>query len=79
MGGKDHTLALAKELGATHTTNRKTCPDIAVEIKKITGDGANYAIDTSGNVNFVRTAWRPWAWRRLWASSRPWRSTCSAS
>ena len=56
VGGKDHTLALAKELGATHTINRKTCPDIAEEIKRITDGGANYTIDTSGNVNFVRTA-----------------------
>lgn len=56
VGGKDHTLALAKELGATHTINRKTCPDIAAKIKEITGGGANYSIDTSGNVNFVRAA-----------------------
>lgn len=56
VGGKDNTLELAKELGATHTINRKACPDIAEEIKKITGDGANYSIDTSGNTGFVRTA-----------------------
>jgi aryl-alcohol dehydrogenase len=55
VGGKDHTLELAKELGATHTINRKTCPDIVAKIKEITNGGANYSIDTSGNVNFVRT------------------------
>jgi aryl-alcohol dehydrogenase len=55
VGGKDHTLELARELGATHTINRKTCPDIAEAIREITRGGANYSIDTSGNVNFVRT------------------------
>ena len=56
VGGNPKSLELAKELGATHTNNRKTCPDIAAEIKEITGGGANYSIDTSGNVNFVRAA-----------------------
>ena len=40
VGGKPHTLALAKELGATHTINRKECEDITAEIRKITKGGA---------------------------------------
>ena len=48
------SLSLALEVGATHVINRKKCEDIVGEIKKITGGGANYAIDTSGVPDFVR-------------------------
>ena len=48
--------ALAKELGATHGINRKTCGDVVAEIKKITGGGADYAIDTSGVPDMVKKA-----------------------
>ena len=56
VGGNEESLALAKELGATHTINRKKCEDIVGEIKKITGGGADYAIDTSGVEDFVKKA-----------------------
>lgn len=44
----DDRLALAKELGATHTINSKTT-DAVAEIKKLTnGYGVNYCVDTTG-------------------------------
>lgn len=58
VGGKDNTLSLAKELGATHTINMKNCPDIVAEIKRITNGGVNYSVDTSGNDSFVLTGLR---------------------
>ena len=54
VGGNEKSLELALELGATHVINRKTCGDIAGEIRRITGGGANYSVDTSGAVEFVR-------------------------
>lgn len=56
VGGNEESLALARELGATHTINRKQCEDIPAEIKRITGGGADYAIDTSGASDFVKKA-----------------------
>ncbi len=54
VGGNENSLKLALEVGATDVINRKTCKDIPAKIKEITGGGANYSIDTSGVVNFVR-------------------------
>ena len=54
VGGNQKSLDLALDLGATHVINRKECPDIVEEIRKITGGGANYSIDTSGVADFVR-------------------------
>ncbi len=34
VSGNDESLKLAKELGATHGINRKTCSDVVAEIKK---------------------------------------------
>ncbi len=48
VGGNSKSLALAKELGATHTINRKEVDDIAAAVREITGGGADYVIDTSG-------------------------------
>ena len=56
VGGNEESLVLAKELGATHTINRKKCDCIVSEIKKITEGGADYAIDTSGVPDFVKKA-----------------------
>lgn len=56
IGGNDNSLILAKELGATHTINRKDCDDVVRKVKEITSGGANYAIDTSGVPEFVRKA-----------------------
>lgn len=56
VGGNPTSLELAKELGATHTINRKEVEDIPAEIHKITNGGANYSIDTTGVPDFVRKA-----------------------
>ncbi len=48
VGGNETSLKLAMELGATHTINRKTCSDIPGRIREITGDGTDYAVETSG-------------------------------
>lgn len=54
VGGNEKSLALALEAGATHVINRKKCDDIVGEIRRITGGGANYSVDTSGVADFVR-------------------------
>ena len=54
VGGNPKSLELAKELGATHTVNRKEVEDVVAEVKKITGGGVNYSIDTTGNGECVR-------------------------
>jgi len=41
-------LERAKELGATHTINSKN-EDAVARVREITGAGANYAVDTTGN------------------------------
>jgi aryl-alcohol dehydrogenase len=43
----DHRLALARELGATHTINHNKCSDVIGETRKITGGGLRYAVETS--------------------------------
>lgn len=43
----DNRLALAKEFGATHVFNGKDV-DIVAEVKKLTGGGSHYAIETTG-------------------------------
>src|SRR5277367_1350354 len=41
-----HRLALARELGATHTIDHNACGDVVAEIRKISG-GVRYAIESS--------------------------------
>jgi aryl-alcohol dehydrogenase len=43
----DSRLALAKEMGATHTINA-TKANVVEEVQKITGGGVNYALETTG-------------------------------
>jgi aryl-alcohol dehydrogenase len=43
----DHRLALARELGAAITINHNTCADVVGEIRKATGRGVRYAVETS--------------------------------
>ena len=72
VGGNAKSLELAKELGATHTVNRKEVSDIVEEIKKITdGKGVNYAIDTSGNGPFIQTAIKSLAFHGQLAALAP--------
>ncbi len=56
VGGNAQSLELAKELGATHTINRKEVDDVVAEIKKLTNGGTHYSIDTTGVGDFVRKA-----------------------
>ena len=43
----EHRLALARELGATHTINHTTCRNVVGEVLKITGYGARFSLETS--------------------------------
>jgi len=57
VGGNEKSLTLAKELGATHTVNRKERPDITAAVKELTGgQGVNYAVDTSGHGPMIDAA-----------------------
>lgn len=49
----DSRLELARELGATHTVNGGK-EDAVARIKEITGGGADYAVDTTGNKHVFR-------------------------
>ena len=52
----DSRLAVAKELGATHTINAET-ENVAEILAEITGgQGLDYAIDTTANMSVLRTA-----------------------
>ncbi len=53
VGGNPKSLALALEIGATHTINRKECSDLVAEIKRISDGGVNYAVETSGAEAFI--------------------------
>lgn len=48
VGGNNRSLKLAKELGATHTINRKEVDDIVKSIHDIVPEGVDFCIDTSG-------------------------------
>lgn len=53
----DEKLALAKELGATHTINGKD-PEVVSKIKALTGKmGATYSVECSGSTKALMTAW----------------------
>jgi len=52
----DHRLALARELGATHIINHKTCDDVVGEIRKLTGGGARYTVEASAEPKVLREA-----------------------
>ena len=43
----DNRLALARELGATHIINPSNGTDVVAEIRRITGTGARFALETS--------------------------------
>jgi aryl-alcohol dehydrogenase len=52
----EHRLALARELGATHTVNHNESSDVVGEIRKITGLGARYTVETSALPSVFREA-----------------------
>lgn len=51
----DHRLALATELGATHTINGADA-DLVAQIFAATGGGAQYALDTTGTPSVIQAA-----------------------
>src|SRR4029078_3858940 len=52
----EHRLALAGQLGATHTNKHNECSDVVGEIRKITGFGARYTVETSALPSVFREA-----------------------
>jgi aryl-alcohol dehydrogenase len=52
----EHRLKLARELGATHTINHSGRNDVVAELKKITGPGLRFSVDTSGTAPAFREA-----------------------
>ncbi|HXQ82691.1 MAG TPA: NAD(P)-dependent alcohol dehydrogenase [Xanthobacteraceae bacterium] len=44
---REHRLALARELGATHTINPNDCRNVAGAVRNIAASGVRYSIDTS--------------------------------
>lgn len=49
-------LALAEELGATHTINASTTENVVESIQAITGRGADFSVDTTAVTSVVRQA-----------------------
>jgi aryl-alcohol dehydrogenase len=49
-------LALARELGATHVIDHTGRTDIVAQIRKITGDGVRFSLDTSAQPAVLREA-----------------------
>jgi aryl-alcohol dehydrogenase len=52
----EHRLALARTFGATHTINHANRTDVIDEIRKITGLGARYSLETSALPSVFREA-----------------------
>jgi aryl-alcohol dehydrogenase len=52
----DQRLALARQLGATHTINHTGRNDVVAEIRNITGGGVRYSIETSAHPVVLREA-----------------------
>jgi len=52
----EHRLALARNLGATHTINHSGRTDVVVEIRKLTGLGARFSLETSALPEIFREA-----------------------
>src|SRR3954447_5860521 len=49
-------LALARELGATHTLDHSGRADVVAEIRRITGDGVRFSLETSAQPAVLREA-----------------------
>jgi aryl-alcohol dehydrogenase len=52
----EHRLALARELGATHLINHTGRTDVVTEIRKITGRGVRFSLETSAMPAVFREA-----------------------
>jgi aryl-alcohol dehydrogenase len=52
----DERLALARALGATHAFNHSGRQDVVAEIRKITGDGVRFSLETSAQPAVFREA-----------------------
>jgi aryl-alcohol dehydrogenase len=52
----DHRLTLARDLGATHVINHSGRTDIVAEIRKITGRGVRFSLETSAQPAVFREA-----------------------
>ena len=52
----DERLALARELGATHAINHRGRTDVVAEIRRITGDGVRFSLETSAQPAVFREA-----------------------
>lgn len=52
----DHRLALARELGATHTINHTGRTEVVAKIRKITGPGLRFSLETSAQPAVLREA-----------------------
>jgi alcohol dehydrogenase len=53
----EEKLALARELGATHTVNASD-PEVVDKVKKVTNGGVDYAIEMAGSTRAFETAYR---------------------
>jgi aryl-alcohol dehydrogenase len=52
----DSRLELARELGATHTINHTGRNDVVTEIRKLTGEGVRFSLETSAQPSVFREA-----------------------
>jgi aryl-alcohol dehydrogenase len=52
----DRRLALARGLGATHTINHTGRGDVVAEIRKVTGEGVRFSLETSAQPAVFREA-----------------------
>jgi aryl-alcohol dehydrogenase len=52
----EHRLKLARELGATHTINHNGRTDVVADIRKLTGLGARFSLETSALAPVFREA-----------------------
>jgi aryl-alcohol dehydrogenase len=52
----EHRLALARDLGATHVINHSGRTDVVAEIRKLSGRGVRYSLETSALPSVFREA-----------------------
>jgi aryl-alcohol dehydrogenase len=52
----EHRLALARDLGATHTINHTGRTDVVAEVRRITGGGARFTLEASAQPAVFREA-----------------------